>query len=65
MTIPTPGNWPGQGSRVGIDQYLLDFVCLQMKVSLPDEDPKTIDVDVKADKVSAEELIVKRKCLLC
>ena len=31
-----------------------------MKISLPDEDPKTIDVDVKGDKVRAEELIVYR-----
>ena len=29
-----------------------------MKISLPDEDPKTIDVDVKADKVRAVEWIV-------
>ena len=29
-----------------------------MKISLPDEDPKTIDVDVKADKVRAAEWIV-------
>ena len=34
-----------------------------MKISLPDEDPKTIDIDVKADKVREEELIVYRSSL--
>ena len=39
------------------------ILFVQMKISLPDEDSKTIDVDVKSDKVRGAELIVYRNDL--
>ena len=50
MTVWNIDNTPLLSDKYLLLQRIILFV--QMKISLPEEDPKTIDVDVKADKVT-------------